>query len=47
MSVIEKWLAGITGLAIIATVVSNRNSPAVINSLGAGVSSIYKTAMGR
>lgn len=47
MSGVEKWLAGITGLAIIATVVSNRNSAAVLNSLFGGVSSLYRTAMAR
>lgn len=47
MEAVAKWLTGITALAIIATVVSNRNSPLVINSLTGGIANIYKTASGR
>lgn len=47
MSTVEKWLSGITALAIVATLVTNRNSPAVINSLAGGIGGIYKQAMGR
>lgn len=47
MSTVEKWLTGITGLAVVATLVSNRNSPAVINSLFGGVGGVYRAAMGR
>jgi hypothetical protein len=47
MSTLEKWLTGITTLAIVATVVSNRNSPEVIKATSGGIAGIYKTAMGR
>jgi predicted HAD superfamily phosphohydrolase YqeG len=47
METVAKWLAGITGLAIVATVVSNRNSPRVITSAANGIASIYRTASGR
>jgi hypothetical protein len=47
MSTVEKWLSGITALAIVATLVTNRNSPAVISSITGGVGGIYKNAMGR
>lgn len=47
MSTIEKWLSGITALAVVATLVTNRNSPAVISSAAGGIGAIYKNAMGR
>lgn len=47
MSAVERWLSGITALAIIATVVSNKNSPNVIKATTGGIGGIYKIAMGR
>ena len=44
MSVLQSWLAGVTTLAIIATVVSNKNSPNVIKAGFGGVASVYKAA---
>lgn len=46
MSSIERWLAGITTLAIVATVVSNKNSPNVIKAGLGGIAGIYKSAKG-
>ena len=47
MSGVEKWLTGITGLAIVATLVTNARSPQVITSLTGGIAGIYRAAMGR
>lgn len=47
MSTVEKWLTGITGLAVVATLVTNRNSPNVITSITNGIAGIYRAAMGR
>lgn len=47
MGTIERWLTGITVLAVIATVVTNRNSPQIIDSLTGGIAGIYKSAQGR
>lgn len=44
---LDKWLAGLTGLAIVATIVTNRNSAPVINAGSNGIAKIYKTTMGR
>lgn len=44
MSAIQQWLAGITTLAIVATVVSNKNSPNVIKAGFGGVASVYTAA---
>lgn len=44
MSSIERWLAGITGLAIVATVFSNKNSPNVIKAGFSGIASVYTAA---
>jgi hypothetical protein len=47
LTTVEKWLAGVTALAIIATVVSNRNSASVINSVFGGIGNVYQKASGR
>lgn len=47
MSTVEKWLTGVTALAIVATVVTNRTSPQVISSLFGGIASVYRSAQGR
>lgn len=44
MTAIQQWLAGITTLAIVATVVSNKNSPNVIKAAFSGVSGVYSSA---
>jgi hypothetical protein len=47
MESLTKWLAGITGLAIVATIVASRNSPRVISSAGSAIAGIYRAASGR
>lgn len=44
MSTVEKWLAGITGLAIVATIFGSRNAPAIFNSVFGGIGGVYKSA---
>lgn len=46
MSTVEKWLTGVTTLAIVATVVASRYSAGVINALFGGVSNVYRAAKG-
>lgn len=44
MSTVEKWLTGITTLAIVATVVASPYSSGIITSLANGVGTVYTKA---
>ncbi len=44
MSSIEKWLTGITTLAIVATIVASPYSSSIITSAGNAVGTVYQRA---
>lgn len=44
MSTVEKWLTGVTTLAIVATAVASPYTAPILNSLFGGVGNVYKAA---
>ena len=47
MSSVERWLTGVTVLAVVATVVASPYSGPIIGQLFGGVANVYKAAKAR
>lgn len=44
MSTVEKWLTGVTTLAIVATAVASPYTSPILNSIFGGIGGVYKAA---
>lgn len=44
MSTVEKWLTGVTTLAIVATAVASPYTAPILNSIFGGIGTVYQKA---
>lgn len=44
MSVVEKWLTGVTVVAVVATAVASPYTAPILNSVFGGIANVYKSA---
>lgn len=46
MSTIEKWLTGVTVVAVVATAVASPYTAPILNSIFGGIGGVYRSAKG-
>jgi len=44
MGTVEKWLTGVTVVAVVATAVSSPYTAGILNSLFGGIGNVYRSA---
>lgn len=47
MSTVEKWLTGVTTLAIVATLVASQYTAPIITATAGGIGTVYRAAKGK